>query len=398
MQETPETRTVPAADDFQPIAVPGVTNWSPANLPPLAPGKEFARSFTYAGQLVFPNVYLAPMSGVTDPSFRRLCKRLAGGRLGMLVSEFVSIEGLTRLNPRTCDQTRFYPEELPYTVQIFGSQIDRMGWAAEMVAESGATAVEINCGCPAPKVVTKGGGSGLLKQLPLLAKLCEEINKRVSIPTSIKVRLGWNEDLITVYETLKIAENSGMGLLVVHGRTRSQGYKGWANWDMIGEVKSRAKIPVVGNGDIATWQGVVDRLQRYDLDGVLVGRGAMHNPWIFRQVADFYEGREPQAPTLAEQKSAFHVYLELLREEMEHEGRILGKLKQFAARYMKALRGVAHARVALLRSQSIAEFMDIVEAFFASLEREGDPGWSPEQLQNLNGKNDDEVEEGTHWK
>jgi nifR3 family TIM-barrel protein len=262
----------------------------------------FAKEFTYQGLRVFPNVYLAPMEGVTDPSFRRLCKRLAGGRMGMLVSEFVSIEGLTRFNPKTEEKTRFYPEEMPFTVQIFGAEPERMAWAAKRVEESGAAAVEINCGCPVPKVVKKGGGSGLLKDLPLLAELCTAVRNAVSIPCSIKVRVGWADDHVTIFETVKIAQDCGMGLIVIHGRTRAQGYKGWANWDLIGEAKSRASIPVVGNGDITTWQGAIDRLQRYGVDGVIAGRGAMHNPWMFAQIADFYEGKTPVSPTVGEHR------------------------------------------------------------------------------------------------
>jgi len=383
---------------FAPISLPDCSSWKPADQEHTPLREDFAKSFGYHGLTVSPNVYLAPMAGVTDPSFRRLCKRLAGGRLGMLVSEFVSIEGLTRFNARTCEQTKFFEEERPFTVQIFGADPDRMAWAARMVEESGADAVEINVGCPVPRVVKRGGGSGLLRQLPLLEKICLAVTAAVKIPVSMKVRIGWSEERITLFETLKIAEGSGIGLLVVHGRTRIQGYKGWANWDLIGETKARASIPVVGNGDVATWQGAVDRLRRYGVDGVLVGRGAMHNPWIFRDVADFYAGKEPQSPTITEQREVFATYLELLREEMPQEGRQLGKLKQFAARSMKAMRGVKEARSAMLRSQSTQEYLDIANTFFDRLEQDkGALDWAPEELENLNGRNETEVECGSQW-
>jgi len=381
---------MPGVDDdgpYAPIAVPGASAWTPALAQERAPAPDFKKAFSYHGLLVKPNVYLAPMEGVTDPSFRRLCKRLAGGRMGMLVSEFVSIEGLTRFNPRTTEQTKFFEEERPFTVQLFGADPERMAWAARMVEESGADAVEINVGCPVPRVVKKGGGSGLLRQLPLLARICEDVVKTVKIPVSIKVRVGWSDERITLFETLKIAENSGVGLLVVHGRTRAQAYRGFANWDLIGEVKARASIPVVGNGDVVTWQGAVDRLQRYGVDGVLVGRGAMHNPWIFGQVADFWEGKEPTSPTPQQQREAFGTYLELLREEMDYEGRILGKLKQFAARSMKAMRGVKEVRTSMLRSESINEYMDLANSFFDRLESgEEQAEWAPEDLDDLNGR------------
>ncbi len=388
----------PCSEGYAPLSIPGAGGWTPAPAPPLNLSLPFAREFTYQNLRVFPNVYLAPMEGVTDPSFRRLCKRLAGGRMGMLVSEFVSIEGLTRFNPKTEEKTRFYPEELPFTVQIFGAEPERMAWAAQRVEEGGASAVEINCGCPVPKVVKKGGGSGLLKDLPLLAQICTAVRQAVSIPCSIKVRLGWSDDHVTVFETVKIAQDCGMGLIVIHGRTRAQGYKGWANWDLIGEAKSRASIPVVGNGDISTYQGAVDRLQRYGVDGVIAGRGAMHNPWMFAQIADLYEGKTPRSPTLREHRDVFRLFEQLLREEMDHEGRILGKLKQFSARCMKSLRGVAGARLELLRSESVTQYLDIADAFFEGLERDGGGEWDPGAVRELNGKNALEPEAGAaHW-
>lgn len=388
----------PCIEGYNPITVPGASSWTPSGLAPMPADAPYAREFTYQDLRVFPNVYLAPMEGVTDPSFRRLCKRLAGGRMGMLVSEFVSIEGLTRFNPRTEEKTRFYPEEMPFTVQIFGADPEHMAWAARRVEESGASAVEINCGCPVPKVVKKGGGSGLLKDLPLLAQLCTAVRKAVTIPCSIKVRVGWTDDHVTLFETVKIAEDTGMGLIVIHGRTRAQGYKGWANWDLIGEAKSRAKIPVVGNGDVSTWQQAVDRLQRYGVDGVLAGRGAMHNPWLFSQIADLYDGRTPAAPSLQQHREVFRLYESLLREEMEHEGRILGKLKQFAARCMKSLRGVSAARQDMLRTESVSQYLDVADAYFDSLEREGGAEWDPGAIRELNGKNAVEPEVGaTHF-
>ena len=388
----------PCVEGYLPVDRPGTSAWTPAGLPELPSDAPYAREFSYQGLRVWPNVYLAPMEGVTDPSFRRLCKRLAGGRMGMLVSEFVSIEGLTRFNPRTEEKTRFYPEELPFAVQIFGSDPEHMAWAAQRVEESGASAVEINCGCPVPKVVKKGGGSGLLKDLPLLAKLCGSVRSAVSIPCSSKLRLGWSDDHITLFETLRIAEDTGIGLLVVHGRTRAQGYKGWANWDLIGEAKSRARIPVVGNGDISTWQSAVDRLRRYGVDGVIAGRGAMHNPWLFAQIADLYEGKVPRVPTPSEHMDVFRLYLDLLREEMEHEGRILGKLKQFAARCMKSLRGVSSARMEMLRSESVNQYLDVADSFFRNLEAEGGANWDPGAVRELNGKSAEEPEAGAiHW-
>ena len=181
-------------------------------------------------------------------------------------------------------------------VQIFGGEPSRMAWGAKIVQETGADFVEINCGCPAPKVVSKGGGSGLLRDLPNLANILRQVKAAVTIPVTIKVRVGWSDDLITLFETLKIAEGEGAAAFVIHGRTRAQGYKGFANWNLIAEAKSRASIPVIGNGDILRAEDVLQRLETYGVDGVAVGRGAMHNPWIFGQLADLYEGKVPREP------------------------------------------------------------------------------------------------------
>src|SRR4051812_26210587 len=260
---------------------------------------------------IFPNAYLAPMSGVTDLPFRRLISRIAEGRTGLLVSEFVTVEGLTRNNPRIHEQMAFAPEERPFTIQIYGGEPDKMALGAAMVEEAGADFVEINCGCPAPKIVRKGGGSGLLRDHENLKAIIAQVKRAVNIPVTVKVRVGWAEDQINLLETQKVVEGEGAAALVIHGRTRQQGYKGLANWDLIALAKSQGKIPVIGNGDILRVEDVIDKLERYGVDGVAVGRGAMHNPWLFAQIADLYEGKIPREPTLDEHKALFTDYLQL---------------------------------------------------------------------------------------
>ena len=353
------------------------------------------QSFNIGPKRIYPNVYLAPMSGVTDICFRQLVSRLAGGRTGLLVSEFVSVEGLTRDNPKSMKQMAFAEEERPFSIQIFGGEPSRMGWGAKIAEETGADFVEINCGCPAPKVVGKGGGSGLLKDLPNLAAIVRSVKASVSIPVTVKVRIGWSDELITLFETQKIIEGEGASAMVIHGRTRAQGYKGLANWDLIGEAKARATIPVVGNGDVLRVEHVLDRLKKYGVDGVAVGRGAMHNPWIFAQIADVYEGKEPSQPTREDYLRLFAEYYDLLREEIDIELRSLGKLKQMAARAMKGLPGSSLARLSLLRSQSVAEFFDHLRAYFEripSMERD------MEMLEDLNGKEESEVVFGNTYR
>ncbi len=362
----------------------------------LARAAKIKQRYTVAGKDIFPNVYLAPMSGVTDISFRRLVSRLAGGRTGLMVSEFVSVEGITRLNPKCCRQMAFAEEERPFTVQIFGGEPERMAWGAQMVEDCGADFVEINCGCPAPKVVQKGGGSGLLKDLDNLKNIIGKVQKAVKIPVTVKVRIGWSDDCINLPETQRIVEGEGASALVIHGRTRAQGYKGLANWEIMAEAKSRASIPVVGNGDILTVDDVVDKLERWGVDGVAIGRGAMHNPWIFNQVADVYAGIIPKEPTLDEQRDIFRLYAELLREEMDIEMRVLGKLKQMAARTMKCLPNSAKGRTTLLRSQSTDEFFTELDAFFASVVNYR--GRVFHEVKELNGKNEPDIVFGDTYK
>ncbi|HLP42133.1 MAG TPA: tRNA-dihydrouridine synthase, partial [Fibrobacteria bacterium] len=225
-----------------------------------------------------------------------------------------------------------------------------------------------------------------------------EVKKRVSIPVTVKVRVGWSDDSINLLETQKIAEGEGAAAFVVHGRTRAQGYKGLADWDLIALAKSRGSIPVIGNGDILKAEDAVEKLARYGVDGVAVGRGAMHNPWIFAQMADLYEGKAPHEPTLDEQERVFHWYLELLREEMDIEGRLLGKLKQMAARLLKCLPGGFLGRTAVLRSQSLPEFFDNLRTFFDKLRADGYRGRDFDQVRELNGGQNTDVVFGKDYK
>ena len=368
----------------------------PTEHPLLARAARVRKRYGVGGKSIFPNVYLAPMSGVTDISFRRLISRLSGGRTGLLVSEFITVEGLTRLNPRICRQMAFSPEERPFTVQIYGGEAERMAWGATMVEEAGADFVEINCGCPAPKIVRKGGGSGLLRDHENLKAIIASVKKAVTIPVTVKVRIGWAEDSINLLETQKVVEGEGASALVIHGRTRQQGYKGLANWDLIALAKSRGNIPVVGNGDILRVEDVIDKLEKYEVDGVAVGRGAMHNPWIFGQLADLYEGKLPKEPSLEDHRDIFTLYHDLLREELDIEGRILGKLKQMAARVLKCLPNSKGGRTDVLRSQTLPEFFDNMNVFLASISDY--QGRAFEEVRELNGKNSNELEFGKDYR
>src|SRR5438876_4735958 len=189
-----------------------------------------------------PPLILSPMAGVTDFTFRRLIKRRGG--VGLVVSEFISVEGLTRQNPKSKRQMRFDEEERPFAVQIFGGQAERMALGAEMAEEVGADILDVNCGCPAPKVVKNGGGSGLLREPERLETILKAIKKAITIPLTLKLRTGYTDASINVVDIAKLAEQCGVEHIAVHGRTREQGYKGLANWDLIAAVKQAVSIPV----------------------------------------------------------------------------------------------------------------------------------------------------------
>ncbi|MGI8494749.1 MAG: tRNA dihydrouridine synthase DusB [Pyrinomonadaceae bacterium] len=311
-----------------------------------------------------PPLILSPMAGVTDYSFRRTAKRRGG--IGLTVSEFISVEGLTRHNPKAKRQMRFWEEERPFAVQIFGGQIERMVMAAEMAEEVGVDILDINCGCPAPKVVKHGGGSGLLRDVPRLEMMLREIKKAITIPLTLKIRTGFTDATINCVEVAKMAEQCGVEHLQVHGRTKEQGYKGLANWDLIKQVKEAVSIPVSGNGDVTSVDFALQKFQETGCDGILIGRGAMQNPWIFRQIEDAVAGREIYQPELKEKQAVLLEYFELLREDMP-ELPAIGKMKQLAGQFTKGLAGGAQFRTTLYHSHSIQEILDNIGIYFRTL-------------------------------
>ena len=315
-----------------------------------------------------PPLILSPMAGVTDYTFRRLIKRRGG--VGLVVSEFISVEGLTRNIPKSKRQMRFDESERPFAVQIFGGQPERMAMGAEMAEEVGADILDVNCGCPAPKVVKNGGGSGLLRDVPRLETILKEIKKTISIPLTLKVRTGYSDSTINVVDVAKMAEQCGVEHIQVHGRTRDQGYKGLANWDVIRQVKEAVSVPVSGNGDITTIEYGMRRWRETGVDGILIGRGAMQNPWIFRQFQDVLEGREPYRPDVAEKKAVLLEFFEMCLEEMP-ELVALGKMKQLAGQFTKGLVGGAQFRQTLYHSHSVDEILDNISIYFETLTRGG---------------------------
>jgi nifR3 family TIM-barrel protein len=322
------------------------------------------------GIRISPNLVLAPMAGVTDSSFRRLIKELGG--VGLIVTEFISVEGLTRGSLRSNRMMRFLPEERPLSIQIFGYDEERMALAAEIIEEVGADIVDINCGCPAKRVVRGGGGSSLLRDLPQLEKIIRRVRRAVSIPLTMKIRTGWDDSSINAVEVARIIEGSGGDMVAIHGRTRMQGYSGQANWDTIAAVKRAVSIPVIGCGDVTAPEHALRRFAETGVDAVMIGRGAMANPWIFRQTSEMMRGLAPYQPPLAEKRDVLHRYYDLMRDELP-ERALSGKLKQMCGYFTHGLQGGARLRERVFRSQSIPEIFDRIDEYFEAMIERGVP-------------------------
>ena len=302
------------------------------------------------------------MSGVTDMAFRRLVRELNPGAVGLVVSEFVSIEGLTRNDLRSHRMLRYHRNEHPISIQIFGGDADRMAEAAQMVQATGVDVVDINCGCPVPKVVRRGGGADLLRQFEKLEKILRAVRREVSIPLTLKIRIGWDEDTINAVEIAQMAESAGVEMLAVHGRTRMQLYKGAADWEQIRRVKEAVSFPVLGSGDVVSVPTARRRWEVGGVDGLLVGRGAMENPWIFGLLAADLRGEERALPTLEERFAALRRYHELLLEAYP-EKTAAPRLRGMACRTLKAFPGSARLRDRVGKTRASDELFALLDEF-----------------------------------
>jgi tRNA-dihydrouridine synthase B len=238
------------------------------------------RSFRIGDVLIDPPLALAPMAEVTDTYYRSLIKELGGA--GLVVSEFISAEGLTRDNARTKQMLAYSESERPVAIQIYGGDPDRMDDAAAIVEDQGVDIVDINMGCPVKKVVNSGAGSALLKDFDRAARVVEKIRRRVKIPVTVKVRKGWESD--DVLPLLQRFQEIGVAAIAIHGRTRNESYSGASDWGYIGQVKSELRIPVWGNGDVKVAADALRMFEQTKVDGVMIGRAALHNPFIFRDI------------------------------------------------------------------------------------------------------------------
>lgn len=309
-----------------------------------------------------PAHILAPMAGITDTVFRRFIKRMGG--CGLIMTEFVSSEGMLRQNLKSQRYLHYTEEERPIAAQIFGSDPTRLGEAARVIEGLGFDLIDLNLGCPAKKVV-KCGGSGLLRDLPLLENILKEIRKSVRIPFTIKIRIGWSDEEIVAAPVARIAEDCGVEAIAIHGRTRLQGFSGHARWDVIQQVKASVRIPVIGNGDVMTPLDAQALQTQTRCDAVMIGRASSSNPWIFRQMADFFGFGSFNEPTDVDRYEMIRTYYRMLVEE-ETPGAI-GKMKQFASWFTHGVRNGAELRRRVQGAADARQVLDLVDDFFAGV-------------------------------
>lgn len=310
------------------------------------------------------------MAGVTDVTFRGICKELGAD---VMVTEFVSAEGILQADERTRKYTEFEDEQRPLGVQLFGADGKRMGEAARKIADwKQPDFIDINFGCPVNKVVAKNGGSSLLKDCPLLTSVASELVKASPVPVTAKMRIGWDSNQINAVEVARILEDTGIQALAIHGRTRAQGYTGLADWDVIGQCADAVKIPVIGNGDIATGQDVAKRRRETNVRGVMIGRAAMGHPWVFREAKHYLETGKHLPPVTAEERFTLmlrHTKLAVSSNRYGDELRAMRAMRNRLMAYTQGLPGSKHLRVKFCQVETVMQLEDIASEYLHTATR-----------------------------
>ena len=328
---------------------------------------QFPKSYAVGNIPIAPATVLAPMAGVTDTVFRRLMRHQGG--CGLLMTEFTSSHGVvnsvrTKKPHKAKRYLYFEPEEHPISAQLFGSDPAVMAEAARICQEQGFDIVDINFGCPVNKVVKCNGGSGLLRDLPLVNEILAAVRAAISIPLTCKFRAGWNDRELVFREMGKIAEGNGLAAIAMHARTREQGYSGNAQdqWDWIAALKAEVKIPVIGNGDIRTPEDAMAMVQRTGCDAVMIGRQASSNPWIFRQIQEYLETGTCSQPTEQMRYQMMRSYFQMLVDQYAMD--TVGKMKQFTTYFTHGVRNGSKLRVAIYGERDADKIIARVDEFF----------------------------------
>ena len=309
-------------------------------------------------------LFLAPMEDVTDIGFRMLCKRYGAS---MVYTEFVSAEALVRSVKSTVSKLTISDEERPVGIQIYGRDVESMVEAAKIVEDQAhPDVIDINFGCPVKKVAGKGAGAGMLQNVPLLLDITRNVVNAVNTPVTVKTRLGWSNDNLIITDLAEQLQDCGIQALTIHGRTRAQMYTGSADWTLIGEVKRnpRITIPIIGNGDITSPEETKRAFEQYGVDAVMIGRATFGRPWIFKEITDYLEGREPD-PAMT-----FNWMLDVLEEQLrinveridEYRGILHTRRHLAASPIFKGIPNFRQTRIAMLRANTMDELMEILEA------------------------------------
>jgi tRNA-dihydrouridine synthase B len=307
----------------------------------------------------FP-LLLAPMEDVSDPPFRALCKEQGAD---VVYTEFISSEGLIRDAAKSVVKLDIYEKERPVGIQIFGAELDSMLEAVDIVEQSNPDIIDINFGCPVKKVVCKNAGAGILRDIPLMAKLTEEIVKRTKLPVTVKTRLGWDSDSIKIVEVAERLQDVGIKAISIHGRTRVQMYKGVADWGPIAEVKNnqRMHIPVFGNGDVNTPEAAIKMRDQFGLDGAMIGRASIGYPWFFREVKHFIQtGKHLDPPTMQERVEAARRHLSM---SIDWKGEKLAvyETRRHYTNYFKGIPNFKPLRMSLVSAETSEEVFETLE-------------------------------------
>ncbi|MEM8937895.1 MAG: tRNA dihydrouridine synthase DusB [Bacteroidota bacterium] len=315
----------------------------------------------------FP-LLLAPMEDVSDPPFRALCKEQGAD---VVYTEFISSEGLIRDAAKSVVKLDIYEKERPVGIQIFGAELDSMLQAVDIVEKSNPDIIDINFGCPVKKVVCKNAGAGILRDIPLMVKLTSEMVKRTKLPVTVKTRLGWDQDSIKIVEVAERLQDVGIQAISIHGRTRVQMYKGSADWKPIAEVKNNPRmfIPVFGNGDVDSPEAAVRMRDDFGLDGAMIGRASIGNPWFFKEVKHYFEtGTHLEPPTMSERVEAARRHLQMA---IDWKGE---KLAVFETRrhYTNYFKGIPHFKEYRMKMVTSDDAKDVFAAFDEVQEKFGD--------------------------